>query len=446
MRSSRHAARLHVTGRRPRRRHRIARSLRRALRLCPTPSGRQTPASAVPALCTADRSWNVIFKLHPPVVLPVTSGIRGALQDALAPAYVLERELAGGMSQIFVATETALGRTVVVKVLPPALSVGLSVERFRREIQVAARLQHPHIVPLLSTGQAGEFLYYTMPYVEGESLRARIAARGELPVSMAVRILAEVARALAYAHRQGIAHRDIKPENILLADEEAQVTDFGIAKALSASASPEGLTSAGLALGTPAYMAPEQATGDPAVDHRTDLYALGLVGYEMLAGRQPFQGRSPAQLLAAHATARPTPLRELRPGVPPALGDLVMRLLEKRPVDRPQSADEVLRLLEAVPITATPALTVPVAVSRRRRTLWRLTRGVAALGLVLVLGALADRKPLPAADRSVGGAAASASTAPSGCAGRCRASEAACARSGIQRSIGFSRAVSGHSE
>src|SRR5688572_23322545 len=181
----------------------------------------------------------------------------------------MERELGGGgMSRVFLASEQALRRRVVIKVLPPELARGVSAERFRLEIQVAASLHNPHIVPLLAAGEAGGHLYYTMPFVAGESLRARLSREGELPVPVAVRILADIARALAYAHRHGIVHRDIKPENVLLADGEAQVADFGIAKALSASSEAGALTSAGLALGTPAYMAPEQAMADPAIDHR----------------------------------------------------------------------------------------------------------------------------------------------------------------------------------
>ena len=187
------------------------------------------------------------------------------------------RELGGGaMSRVFVAEETELGRQVVIKVLPPELAASLSLDRFRREIHVAASLQHPHIVPLLSAGQAGDLLYYSMPLVEGESLRARLRRDGELPVAETVRILRDVADALSYAHRHGVVHRDIKPDNVLVSDGHALVTDFGVAKALD-EARHSVLTSAGLALGTPAYMAPEQAAADPHVDHRADIYAVGAV-------------------------------------------------------------------------------------------------------------------------------------------------------------------------
>ncbi len=315
------------------------------------------------------------------------------------------------MSRVFLATETALGRRVVVKVMAGELAAGLSAERFRREIQVAASLQHPHIVPLLAAGQAGEFLYYTMPFIEGESLRARLAREGELPLPVATRILAEVARALAHAHRHGIVHRDIKPENVLLAGDEAQVADFGIAKALSASAEGGTLTSVGMAIGTPAYMAPEQAGADAHIDHRADLYALGVMAYEMLAGQPPFAGRTAAQLLAAHATQTPVPLASLRPAVPAALADLVMRLLEKRPADRPQSAEEVLRVLEAAAAPSEPVSTVPVAmpttplppraVPAAQRGRWMVGGGIAAVALIASLAWLGSREKPAIIDRDM---------------------------------------------
>src|SRR3989449_724831 len=204
------------------------------------------------------------------------------LQAALGAAYRIERELGGGgMSRVFVAEEVELGRRVVIKVLAPELAAGVSVDRFKREIQLAASLQHPHIVPLLAAGPAEELLYYTMPLIEGESLRAKLAREGALPISDTVRILRDVADALAYAHKHGVAHRDIKPDNVLLSNHHAVVTDFGVAKALSQSTGRSSLTSAGVALGTPAYMAPEQAAADPHTDHRCDLYAVGALGYEM---------------------------------------------------------------------------------------------------------------------------------------------------------------------
>nr|AUN36836.1 serine/threonine protein kinase [uncultured bacterium] len=314
------------------------------------------------------------------------------------------------MSRVFVARERALGRTVVLKVLPPELAASLSVERFRREIQVAANLQHPHIVPLLSAGEAGEFLYYTMPLVQGESLRDRLTHQGELPIPTAARILGEVARALAYAHRHGIVHRDIKPDNILLTEDEAQVADFGIAKAITASAEQGGLTSVGVALGTPLYMAPEQAAADPTTDARADLYALGVVGYEMLAGHPPFQARTAAQLLAAHAAEPPVPLRDRRSSVSPELAGVIMRLLEKRPADRFQTADEVVRELERASASVHAAPTVPTlsrppsvssARSAPRRGRWLVAGGIATLGLALLIAWLVNRERPVKADRTV---------------------------------------------
>jgi serine/threonine protein kinase/tetratricopeptide (TPR) repeat protein len=295
---------------------------------------------------------------------------------------VLERELGGGgMSRVFVAQETALGRKVVIKVFPPELAAALSVDRFRREIQLAASLQHPHIVPLLSAGQAGDLLYYSMPLVEGESLRARLAREGELPVPEAIRVLRDVVDALSYAHRHGVIHRDIKPDNVLLSgypprDQSAAgayhalVTDFGVAKALDEATHLSSLTATGLALGTPAYMAPEQAAADPHTDQRADIYAVGALGYEILAGRPPFTGPSPQAVIAAQLTQAPAPLAESRASVPPALAAVVMRCLEKRPADRWQSAMELLHALEALSTPA--AATVPTTVTTLPRT--RLAR------------------------------------------------------------------------
>ena len=328
--------------------------------------------------------------------------LRDELQAALGPAYALERELGGGgMGRVFLATETGLARRVVIKVLAPELVLGVSAERFRREIELAASLQHPHIVPVHATGRAGNLLYYTMPYVEGESLRGRLTREGELPVSDTVRILSEVARALAYAHRRGIVHRDIKPDNILLAEGEAQVTDFGIAKALSASASEATLTSIGLVLGTPAYMAPEQAVADQTADHRVDLYALGVVAYEMLAGQPPFSGRTPQQVIAAHATEEPVPIERRRPTVPGPLAELIARLLAKHAADRPQSADEVLTALQAATTPVSPTIPLPPRHEVVRRGRWLVTGGVAALALVVMVAFLRNHEKPTSLDRSV---------------------------------------------
>jgi len=261
------------------------------------------------------------------------------------------------MSRVFVATDRQLGREVVIKVLPPEVAAELSAERFRREIQLAAKLQHPHIVPLLSSGEVNGVPYFTMPFVEGESLRARLERVGELPIPEAVRILREVASAISCAHKHGVVHRDIKPDNVMLTDEFALVTDFGVAKALSASTkAPEArtITGLGVTLGTPAYMSPEQATADPSIDHRTDIYAFGVMAYEMLTGSLPFVGRSTQATLAAHAMEKPEAIERRRRGIPPALAALIMRCLEKRPADRPQHAADVLHELETVPDHPTP--------------------------------------------------------------------------------------------
>src|SRR6266516_1622167 len=211
------------------------------------------------------------------------------------------------MSRVFLAEEKRLGRRVVVKVLPPEMAAGVSAERFEREIQLAAKLQHPHIVPLLTAGARGDLLYYVMPHIAGESLRARIAHERALPVGETVRILRDVCDALAYAHGHGVVHRDVKPDNVLLSGKHALVTDFGVAKAVASSSGAGTLTSLGMALGTPAYMAPEQAAGDPTVDHRADLYAVGALGYELLAQLEamatPTGGTLPEQTAISSGTA-----------------------------------------------------------------------------------------------------------------------------------------------
>src|SRR2546426_1026328 len=262
--------------------------------------------------------------------------LRARLQNALGDAYRVEHELGGGgMSRVFLAQERELGRQVVVKVLPPEMAAGVNAERFRREIQLAASLQHPHIVPLLAAGHADDLVYYTMPLIEGESLRAKLAREGELPIPETVRLLLDVADALAYAHAHGVVHRDIKPDNVLVANHHAVVTDFGVAKALSESTGKSSLTSAGVALGTPAYMAPEQAAADPHTDHRCDIYALGALGYEMLTGRPPFTGATLQHVLAAQVTEAPEPVTKRRAPGPAALAAPGMPGLEVEPAISP---------------------------------------------------------------------------------------------------------------
>ena len=273
------------------------------------------------------------------------------LRAALDPNYTLERELVGGgMSRVFLATERSLNRRVVIKVLPIELAAGVNRERFRREIQLAAQLQHPHIVPLYAAGEHGDLLYYTMPFIEGESLRH--ALHSVLPVRFSVRdvahILHDVVDALAYAHARGVIHRDIKPGNVLRSGSHAVVTDFGVAKAISVSMPLSGVTLSGMAVGTPAYMAPEQLAGDPAADHRMDIYAVGLLAYELLTGVAPFSSASPQQTLTAQLTRDPAPIDKVRSDVPPALSALIMRCLAKMPESRPQTAAALLAELDTI--------------------------------------------------------------------------------------------------
>ncbi len=304
---------------------------------------------------------------------------------ALSDRYSIKEEVgAGGMATVCLAEDLKHHRKVAVKVLRPELAAALGPERFLREIEIAAQLQHPHILPLHDSGEADGFLYYVMPYVKGESLRERLAQHGELPIADAVKILCEVVDALAHAHEQGVVHRDIKPDNVMLSGRHALVTDFGVAKAVSEATGRAKLTTAGVALGTPTYMAPEQATADPLMDHRADIYAVGVVGYEMLAGRPPFTGTTQQEVLAAHLTQSAEPVTKYREAVPPALAALVMRCLEKKPADRWQSAEELLPQLEALATPSggvTPTETMPMASVHRPRR-FGLGVAMAALGVV----------------------------------------------------------------
>jgi tRNA A-37 threonylcarbamoyl transferase component Bud32/tetratricopeptide (TPR) repeat protein len=314
----------------------------------------------------------------PPVGLhSVTDSLREQLEHSLGGAYAVERELGGGgMSRTFVAEDISLGRRVVVKVLPEELTSAVSLERFKREIQVAARLQHAHIVPVLTAGEVStsgdrdgpRLPFYTMPFVEGESLRARLE-RGPLSIGEVVPVLRDVARALAYAHERGVVHRDIKPDNVLLSAGSAVVADFGIAKALTAARADgetrsTALTAVGISIGTPAYMAPEQAAGDPATDHRADIYAFGCTAYELLVGRSPFHGLSPQRLLAAQMGERPRPIAQERSDTPPALAAIIASCLEKDAALRPQRAADIVTALEAVSGTHS-AMTVALFDDRR---------------------------------------------------------------------------------
>ncbi len=309
----------------------------------------------------------------------------------LADRYTIERELGqGGMATVYLAEDLRHHRKVALKVLRPEIAATLGAGRFAREIEVAARLQHPNILPLLDSGEAEGFFFYVMPYVEGESLRDRLARGGELPIHDAVRILMEVADALSHAHAHGVVHRDIKPDNVMLSGRHALVADFGVAKAVTEATGRQVLTSAGVALGTPAYMAPEQAVADPHQDHRVDIYALGVLGYELLTGRAPFSATTAQEMLAAHVTANPEPLEQHRPTVSPALAAVVMKCLAKKPADRWQTADELLTALEPLatpsggttPTQTRPAVK-PLSVPARRILLG--AGGVAVLVVALVV-------------------------------------------------------------
>src|SRR5215467_680219 len=257
-----------------------------------------------------------------------------SLSAALADRYRIERELgAGGMATVYLAQDVKHQRRVAIKVLRPELAAAIGADRFLREITTTASLRHPHILPLYDSGAAGETLFYVMPFVDGESLRGRLGREKQLPLDDALQIAREVADALSYAHARGVVHRDIKPENIMLEAGHAVVTDFGIAKAVS-GAGGETLTQTGMAIGTPSYMSPEQAAGDGELDGRSDLYALGCVLYEMLAGQPPFTGPTVESVVHQHLVADPRPISLLRPAVPAGVVAALQRALAKAPADR----------------------------------------------------------------------------------------------------------------
>ncbi len=328
---------------------------------------------------------------------PDADSLVGLLQDALGGGMRIERELGGGgMSRVFLVHEPALDRRLVLKVFPDGMTVGVGADRFRREIMLSAGLQHPNIVPVIAAGDAKGLPYFLMPFVEGESLRARLT-RGSLLVAEAVAVLRDVGRALAYAHARGIIHRDIKPDNILLTGGAAVVVDFGVAKALadasggSSTGDAQTLTRAGTSLGTPAYMAPEQVVADPSADQRVDLYALGVTAFEMMTGRQPFIGDTVVEVMSAHLTTAPESLAIARPGTPVALVALVAHMLEKDPKKRPASADALLRLLDdpaivsgaMASLASVPATTPPAPVRALSRKRWSV---LAFAGLAAVTG------------------------------------------------------------
>ncbi|MBU6365223.1 MAG: protein kinase [Gemmatimonadetes bacterium] len=312
------------------------------------------------------------------------------LQQALGIGVTIERELGGGgMSRVFLALDRALNRRIVIKVLPDDVAAGVGAERFRREIAVAAALQHANIVPVLQAAEADGVPFYTMPYVEGESLRAALA-RGPLPIGDVLSHVRDVARALAYAHERGVVHRDIKPDNILVSGGAAAVADFGIAKAISAARGGDApgrtLTQVGTSIGTPTYMAPEQAAADPNTDHRADLYALGCVTYELLSGRPPFVASTPQKLLAAHMGEAPQRIADLRPDTPAALAEVVMRCLAKDADARPRSAMEIVRALETVTSGGEGRAAMPAVLLGGRGSVWRaLGVWTAAFGATAIL-------------------------------------------------------------
>ncbi len=326
--------------------------------------------------------------------------LRTHLQDGVAGRYTLERELGrGGMAIVFLAHDLKHDREVAIKVVRPELAVALGAERFLREIRIAAQLQHPHILTLIDSGEVPSdprsgpgALYYVMPYVDGETLRERLNREGRLSPGESVRILQEVLDALAHAHRAGLVHRDIKPENIMLTGRHALVVDFGVAKAVTTAADGGPvvggtLTTLGLAIGTPTYMSPEQAAGQPAIDSRADLYAVGVMAYEMLGGEPPFRGATPQAVLAAQVTKPPPPLAQLRPELPAPLVAAVMRCLEKEPANRWPSAEELLAHLEAF---ATPGAGVNAAAGGLApRLSLKMQGALLAIGVLLVAALVA---------------------------------------------------------
>ncbi len=308
------------------------------------------------------------------------------LKAALADRYAVVGEIgSGGMATVYLADDLKHHRKVAVKVLRPDLVAVIGATRFLREIEIAAQLAHPHILPLHDSGEADGFLYYVMPFVEGESLRDRLERERALPMGELLRVLRDVADALAYAHQHGVVHRDIKPDNVMLTGRHALVTDFGVAKAVSEAGAGAQLTTVGVSLGTPAYMAPEQVSAEPDVDRRADLYAFGVLAYEMLAGRLPFVGASAHAVMVAHVTEQPQPVVELRADTPPALAAAVMRCLEKNRGDRFQSADELLVELEGLLTPAGGVTPVGTTPARARPTGRRLVL-MAGIGVVLLLG------------------------------------------------------------
>jgi serine/threonine-protein kinase len=322
----------------------------------------------------------------------LVEGADDVIPEILGGRYRIEREVGrGGMARVYLAHDLKHARSVAVKVIRPDLAASLGSDRFLREIEIAARLRHPNIVPVYDSGDADAVLYFVMPYEEGPSLRTRLDRDGALPATECVSVLRDVARALAYAHERGVVHRDVKPDNVMLSSGAAVVTDFGIAKAIAAASGgvrPErdsardalpAITQAGTGIGTPAYMAPEQAVGDPSTDHRADIYSFGCLAYELFAGHPPFHDLPAHEIIAAHVGTKPVRLSDVSAAVPESVSRLVARCLEKRPAARPQSAREVLADLEA-------GQTGPNESVRRRRLSRTVLATSVIVGAVLVGG------------------------------------------------------------
>ena len=322
-----------------------------------------------------------------------SSGKRGPLiqalnelRSALSGRYTIEREIGhGGMATVYLARDLKHARSVAIKVIRPELAVALGPDRFLREIAITAELHHPNIVTLIDSGKANGLLYYVMPFLEGESLRSRLKRQPPLPTSEVVRLLRDVVDALAHAHRHGVVHRDIKPENVMIAERHAYVLDFGVAKAVTDATAQGELTTVGVTLGTPSYMAPEQAAADPRIDHRADIYAVGILAYELLAGNPPFGGTAQA-VLAAQILTPPEPVHSVRPDLPLGLTQVVMKCLEKDPAARLQSSEVLLEEIESLMTSSggtTPTITRPAKSPATKRLM-----AVAAVAVLTVVGAV----------------------------------------------------------
>ena len=327
--------------------------------------------------------------IFPPMPTPFEQ-----LKASLADRYVLERELgAGGMASVFLAQDPRHNRKVAIKILHPELAAYIGPDRFLQEIETTAALQHPHILPLFDSGRVGSTVFYVMPYVPGESLRTRLQRESQLPIADAIRIATDIAGALDYAHRQGVIHRDIKPDNVLFHEGRALLADFGIALTWSQRDRNMRLTRSGVSLGTPQYMSPEQASGEHQLDPRTDIFALGVVLYEMLAGQPPFTGSTVPEIFARVIADEAPPVSRKRKSVPPHVADAVARALEKIPADRWQTAAQFAEALAGERWSGPVRGRGMAATQRHSATPWALAGGVA---LVLAWAGLGTGRHEPA--------------------------------------------------